>query len=123
MIRHELLRDQGILIVTPEGPLEKSDFETLAPIVDAFIADVGKLNGLMIYVESFPGWSNFAALVTHLTFVKDHHRQIAKIAAVTDSSFLSIMPSIADHFVQAEVKHFDYGDKQAALDWLAAPVE
>jgi SpoIIAA-like len=123
MLRHELLRDKGILIVTPEGPLKKADFEALTPIVDAFIAENGKLNGLMIYVESFPGWSNFAALVSHLTFVKDHHRHIAKVAAVTDSGFLSILPRIADHFVHAEVKHFDYDDKQQALSWLGEPVE
>jgi hypothetical protein len=121
MIHHELLREQGILIVTPEGPLEKADFEALTPIVDAYIAEHGKLNGLMIYAESFPGWSNFAALVSHLTFVKDHHRQISKVAAVTDSGFLSIMPRIAKHFVHAEIRHFDYGDKQSALAWLGAP--
>ena len=120
MIRHELLRDQGILIVTPKGPMEKADFEKLAETVDPFIASNGKLNGLMIYSESFPGWHDFAALVTHLKFVKDHHRHIAKVAAVTDSGFLSILPHIADHFVHAQVKHFEYSEKQNALTWLGA---
>ena len=118
MIQHELRPDDGILVVMPEGPLEKADFELLAPIVDDFLAEHGQLNGLMIYTEAFPGWSNFAALVTHLTFVKDHHKRIARVAAVTDSGFLSVLPRIADHFVQAEVRHFDYLDKQAALRWL-----
>jgi hypothetical protein len=26
MIQHELLRDKGILIITPQGPLEQKDF-------------------------------------------------------------------------------------------------
>ena len=119
MINHELLRDQGILIVTPDGPLEKADFDKLAQLVDPFIAAKGGLNGLMIYVESFPGWRDFAALVTHLKFVKDHQRNIAKVAAVTDSGFLSILPQIADHFVRAEVRHFGFADKQNALTWLS----
>jgi len=123
MIHHELLRDQGILIVTPQGPLEKADFEMLAQTVDPFIASNGKLNGLMIYSESFPGWNDFAALVTHLKFVKDHQRHIAKVAAVTDSGFLSILPHIADHFVHAQVRHFDYSEKQNALTWLGAREE
>ena len=118
MIHHELLRDQGILIVTPQGPMEKADFDKLAQVIDPFIAAKGRLNGLMIYIESFPGWSNFAALVTHLNFVKDHQRTIAKVAAVTDSGFLSILLRIADHFFRAEVRHFDFGDKQNALIWL-----
>jgi len=118
MIHHELLRDQQILVVTPDGPLKKADFEKLKPIVDGIIAEHGKLNGLMIYVESFPGWSDFAAMLAHLTFVKNHQRQIAKVAAVTDSAFLSILPRVVDHFVHAEVRHFDYDKKQEALAWL-----
>lgn len=118
MIQHELLREQGILIVTPQGPLEESDFEELARVVDPWIEDNGELHGLMIYVESFPGWEDFAALASHLKFVKDHQKHIAKVAAVTDSGFLSIMPRVVDHFVHAEVRHFDYADRQAAMDWL-----
>ena len=56
MLKFELLRDRGILIVTPNGPLEKADFERLAKEVDPFIASKGKLTGLLIYTESFPVW-------------------------------------------------------------------
>ena len=72
----------------------------------------------MIYAESFPGWENFGALVSHLKFVADHHKHIDRIAAVTNSSFLRIMPRIADYFVPAKVKHFDFEEKHQALDWL-----
>jgi hypothetical protein len=119
MISHELLRDRGILIVIPEGPLEKTDFVALAREVDPYIEAQGKLNGLLISAKLFPGWKDFAALVSHLRFVKNHHQRIRKVAAVTDSGFLSIMPRIATHFVDAEVKHFEYRDKDRALDWLS----
>ena len=121
MISHELLRNRGILIVKPDGPLEQTDFETLAGEVDPYIEAQGKLNGLLISAQLFPGWKNFAALVSHLRFVKNHHQKIRKVAAVTDSGFLSLMPRIATHFVNAEVKHFDYRDKDRALDWLSEP--
>lgn len=118
MIKHQLLRDQGILIVIPEGPLESADFEKLAQEVDPYIEEKGMLNGLMIYTEKFPGWDDFAALVSHFKFVKNHHQKIKKVAAVTDSGFVSIAPRVANHFVQADVRHFDYHDKESALDWL-----
>jgi tRNA U38,U39,U40 pseudouridine synthase TruA len=118
MIQHELQRDTGILIITPQGPLEQKDFEMLAREVDPYIQEKGRLNGLMIHAKSFPGWHDFAALVSHFKFVKNHHQQIAKVAAVTDSGFLSIMPSVAKHFVRANVKHFDYSEKENALKWL-----
>jgi len=120
MLNYELNRAEGILILNPIGPLESTDFEKLVQEVDPYILEKGNLNGLMIYTKSFPGWDNFAAFLSHMQFVKDHHQKIRKIAAVTGSSFLSIMPQVANHFIQAEVRHFDYDDKDAALNWLKA---
>jgi len=118
MIHFELLRDRGILIVTPQGPLEKEDFELVGKEVDPFIAAKGKLTGVMIYAKSFPGWKNFEALLSHFKFVGEHHRHVERVAAVTDSEFLTIMPSIVTHFVHAEVKHFGFDEKEQALAWL-----
>ena len=118
MIHFELMRDRNILVIIPDGPLQKADFEQLAKEVDPFIASNGELAGLMIYAKSFPGWDSFGAFVSHLKFVADHHRRIKRIAAVTDSGFLKIMPRIAEHFVQAKIKHFDFAEKDQALAWL-----
>src|SRR5215217_7602632 len=115
MVRFELLRDRRILLITPEGPLQRADFERLAKEIDPFIAANGKLVGVMIHAESFPGWKSFGALVSHLKFVADHHRQIERIAAVTNSGFLKIVPRLASHFVQASIKHFDLSEKEHAL--------
>ena len=120
MLDYELHRAEGILILKPGGPLESTDFEKLVRDVDPYIGEKGKLNGLMIYVKSFPGWDNFAAFLSHMKFVKNHHQKVKKIAAVTGGGFLSIMPQVANHFIRAEVRHFDYDDKDAALDWLKA---
>lgn len=62
MIEFELLRDRGVLVLSPNGPLEKADFERLAQAIDPFIAANGKLTGLMICAEAFPGWDSFGAL-------------------------------------------------------------
>ena len=112
------MRNEKVLVITPKGSLKTADFEKLAQEVDPYIEEEGKLNGLMIYVESFPGWDSFAAFLSHMKFVKGHHKNIGKVAAVTDSGFLSILPRVASHFVEAEVRHFPYKEKEAALDWL-----
>ena len=121
MITHELNEEDGILVVSPQSPLQSSDFTRIAEQIDPFIEKKGRLNGLMILAETFPGWENFGALLSHLKFVRDHHRKIKKVAAVTDNKFLSIMPIVADYFVNAEVRHFSYGDRQAAVEWLRSP--
>jgi hypothetical protein len=118
MLQYEINKADGILILMPSGPLESADFEKLGQEVDPYIEEKGKLTGLMIYTKSFPGWDDFASFLSHIKFVRNHHRKVKKIAAVTESGFMSIMPQIAKHFVQAKVKHFDFKDKAAALDWL-----
>ena len=120
MIKSKLLEDKNVLIVSPVGPLAASDFEHLAQEIDPYIEQNGGLHGLMVHTEAFPGWADFAALLSHLKFVRDHQSKIEKVAAVSDSGFLRIMPSVASHFVKAEVRHFDYHDKEKALEWLTS---
>ena len=91
MVNHELLRDEGILIIRPEGSLEASDFQAIAQEIDPYIEAHGKLHGLLIDAAAFPGWKDFAALLAHFKFVKGHHQKIEKIAAVSDSNFLVVV--------------------------------
>ena len=118
MVDHELREAEGILVLKPTGRLEAADFENVAREVDPYIEANGKLHGLMLAAESFPGWKDFAALVAHLRFVRDHHRKIEKVAVVSDSTFLSVAPRFASHFVQADLRHFSHAQREAALAWL-----
>ena len=118
MLKHELLRDDGILVLKPDGALEAPDFERVARELDPYIEEQGDLRGLLIQAESFPGWDDFAAFISHLRFIRDHHHHIVRVAAVSDSAFLSIAPRIAGYFVNAEVRHFEFASRDAAIAWL-----
>jgi hypothetical protein len=118
MLEHELLRTEGLLILRPKGRLEAADFERLARDVDPYLEADGKLHGLMIDAEAFPGWADFASLIAHLRFVRDHHRKIERIAVVSDSTVLTAVPTIASHFVQADLRHFSRAQREEALAWL-----
>ena len=121
MLNHELRLDEGILVLRPDGPLEASDFAIVQNLVDAYLAKSGTLRGVLIHADQgFPGWKDLAALVAHLKFVKDHHRQISKVAVVVDGGVAAIMPSIANHFIHApQIKHFALAQEDEAWDWLA----
>lgn len=118
MLKHELDETDGILTISPQGPLTEDDFKALSTEVDPFIERTGGLRGFMIDAESFPGWDGFAALTAHLRFVRDHHRLIRRVAVVSDSAVLSHLPALAGHFVEAEIKHFPAAERDAARDWL-----
>ncbi|MEA3301920.1 MAG: STAS/SEC14 domain-containing protein [Pseudomonadota bacterium] len=108
----------GIAILEPHDALSKDDFVTAAHIIDPYIGKQGKLNGLIIYTESFPGWDSFAALSSHLAFVKEHHKKINRIAFVTDSPIGNLAESIATHFVNAQIRSFPFEEIKQAKFWI-----
>ncbi|MBD9373061.1 STAS/SEC14 domain-containing protein [Rhizobium sp. ARZ01] len=110
--------DKNILIITPQGPLEQANFETIASEVELAVRSHGKLAGLMLIIERFPGWKSFGAVAAHLKFVSNHHRQIERIAVVTSSKLLRIVPGLARYFVHPEIRPFDFQQQALALAWL-----
>jgi hypothetical protein len=118
MIRFELLKDAGVLLVEPESPLSAGDFREISRAIDPYIRERGKLTGLLIEAKSFPGWDSFSALIQHIKFVHDHHRKIDRVAVVTDNAFLKIAPRIAEHFAHPEIRVFASEEKARALAWL-----
>lgn len=118
MIQAELLRDKGILIITPQGALTADDFRKVASLADPYIAEKGSLTGLLIRAPSFPGWDSFAALVEHMKFVRGHHRQIARVAAVTDSGFIKVARVVATHLAHPDIRQFGSDEEARAVAWL-----
>ena len=118
MLTTTLDEQNKIATLEPDGPLSAADFEAASAVIDPYIDAGGELNGLVICTESFPGWDSFKALHSHLTFVKEHHKKVPRIAFVTDSKIGDIAESVASHFVSAEIKNFDYGDVDKAEQWI-----
>jgi hypothetical protein len=118
MINAKLLREDSLLVVSPVDKLDSTDFERLRLLVDPYIEAHGELKGLLIDAESFPGWEDFSSLLEHLRFARDYQQRIQYVAAVTDNGFLAILPKVADYFATAEVRHFNYHDRDQALSWL-----
>jgi hypothetical protein len=119
MLEFELNKDSGVLVLKPHGPLNANDFAAVTEAIDSYLGDTGSLGGVMIYAKSFPGWEDFGGLISHLKFVRDNHKHIKKLATVSDSKVLTVMPKIAEHFIDAEARHFDSADLYAAEIWLA----
>jgi hypothetical protein len=119
MLQHELLTDRGVLVARPRGPLSKEDFSALAADADAYIEAHGALRGLVICAEKFPGWEDLDGVIAHFRFVRGHHRNIKRVAFVSDSDVLALLPRLASHFVSAEVRHFRAGNEEDAVAWAS----
>ncbi|NOR55868.1 MAG: STAS/SEC14 domain-containing protein [Sulfurovum sp.] len=119
MLSVKLNEEEALAILYPEGALSKEDFERVSESIDPFIEKSGKLNGILIVVENFPGWDSFEAFSSHIKFVKEHHKKVKAVAFVTDSPLGSVSEHVAKHFVSAKIKHFAYLDFEGAKMWIA----
>ena len=70
MIDAELFREEGVLTVFPTGALTDATSPRWRDWPIRSSRPHGGLNGLMIVAEHFPGWESFAALTTHIRFVR-----------------------------------------------------
>ena len=118
MLNTILDTESKIVTLQPHGSLKKEDFDNAVKIIDPFIKTNGKLNGIIIYTESFPGWEDFAAFNRHLVFIKNHHKEIKKLAFVTNSMVGDFGEMVSSHFVDAAVKNFDYENLEEAKAWI-----
>ena len=119
MLKVTIDEEDGIAILEPNGALTRKDFESAAVVIDPFIERRGVLNGVIIHTKEFPGWDSFAAMLTHLKFVSEHHtNKVSRVAMATDSVVGDLAEAITGHFVQAEVKHFRFGEFQKARLWV-----
>jgi SpoIIAA-like len=116
-VAERIVPETGVLVVDVSQPLRSQDLDAIALTADTWIEAHGKLNGLVIHARRFPGWENLGALMKHVRFVRDHHRKIGRIALAADSPVANIAPSIAEHFVKAEMKAFRYDDVDRAIEW------
>lgn len=118
MINFDMNMQTRILTLRPGEALSQADFLKVAELVDPVIEKHGSLAGVIIQAESFPGWDSFAGMIGHSRFIRDHHRSVSKVAMVSDATLLTILPSVAAHFISAEVKHFHAGEYDAAVNWI-----
>ncbi|MBC8242367.1 MAG: STAS/SEC14 domain-containing protein [Alphaproteobacteria bacterium] len=108
---------ESLVTVTPSGKLSRDDFEHLKTTMNDYINGMDRVPSLLIVANNFPHWENFAALLAHAKFIRDHHELIPKVAIVGDGGALSILPALVDHFVRAKVRHFSRDGLSLAKEW------
>lgn len=119
-VSHQLLPESHVLVVEVEQPLRAQDFDALGLTVDSWLRTHEELAGVVVHAREFPGWENVGSLLRHVRFVRDHHRKVGRVALAADSKLADLVPHLANHFVQAEVRRFGYDDLEDAVGWAAS---
>jgi len=120
-VSHRLIPESGVIVVDVREALRVQDFEALGATADAWIETHGSLQGLVIHAHEFPGWENLGSMLCHLRFVRDHHRDVRRIAFAADTRLANVALVLGEIFTSAEVKSFTYDDVDIAIAWASKP--
>ncbi len=96
------------------GKLHDADYRTFVPLLDAAIANEGKIR-LLVHFEDFHGWDLHAAWDDFKVGV-EYYADFERIAMVGEQAREKWMARICKPFTKATVKEFDHA-ADAALRW------
>jgi hypothetical protein len=98
------------------GKLHDEDYKHFVPLVDAAIAEEGKVR-LLAWFHDFHGW-DMHALWDDTKFSTTHCNKIERIALVGEKTWEEWMAKVCKPFTMAEIKYFDVSEIDFAWLWL-----
>src|SRR6516225_9629838 len=107
------------LKVVPSEKLTEADFQGLAQRVDPMITKCGQVR-LLIDVSGFNGWESYAAFQTHASFIKNHQRNVERIAVIVGHDWQHWIVDTARMFLHPEARAFDKSGEHEARMWVLA---
>ncbi len=118
MLDIEIDEGQNLVVIKPEGKLEKADFKRLTTLIDGYVNTHDHIPSLVIEAVNFPKWKKFGAFLAHLKFVRNAQSFVPKVALISDSKPITFMAALARHFVKARVRHFPLERREQAFAWV-----
>ena len=120
MLAYHLNESTGIVELRPRGRLEARDFASLALTVDGYLEDHGKLRGVVVELDHFPGWDDWDAVAAHLRFLRQHMPRVERVALVNDNPWLEPLPEVLNLITPLEVRRFATERRGEAFAWVAS---
>ena len=108
------------LKIIPSEKLTEADFHGLAPQVDAIISKFGQAR-LLIDVSAFHGWESSAAFQAHASFIKNHQRNVERIAVIVGHDWQHWLVDAVRMFLHPEARAFDESGEHEARSWVVGP--
>ena len=106
-----------VLAFKMSGKLHDEDYKTFVPMIDAAIAQQGKVR-LLAEFHDFQGW-DLHALWDDVKFATTHCTKIERIAMVGDKKWEAWMAKVCKPFTGAKIRYFDAAESDAAKAWIA----
>ncbi len=105
-----------VLAFKMSGKLHDEDYKTFVPLIDAAVAQQGKVRLLAVF-HDFHGW-DLHARWDDVKFATTHCTKIERIALVVDKKWEAWMAKVCKPFTMAKLRYFDAAEIDAARAWL-----
>lgn len=100
------------------GHIDKRDYEIMLPLLEEKIKQHGKIR---VYAEVYEVEDySLKALWEDIKFDFKHASDFSRAAVVGDRKWLDWLTMIAKPFTSAEVKYFDFTQRDQAWAWIKA---
>jgi hypothetical protein len=109
-----------VLKIVPSGKLTEDDFRLLAREVDAMIAKSGQIR-LLIDASGFGGWENFAGFQAHGSFIKNHQRNVERLAVIVGHGWQHWLVDTVRMFLHPDARAFEKNREYEAQEWVTGP--
>jgi len=96
--------------------VDKQDYDVMLPILEERIKQHGKIR-VYAEVQDVADYS-IRALWEEIQFDVRHVTDFSKVAIVGDQKWIDWLTVMARPFSTARVKYFDFGQRQAAWEWI-----
>jgi hypothetical protein len=118
---HQFLPEthESFIALELSGKLDSHDYETILPIIRKTIEQHGKVR-LFWEMKNFDGWT-LDGLWADGSFDIKHAKDFSRVAIVGEKKWHEWMTKAMKPFTSAEVRYFDLGQREAAMDWARGP--
>jgi len=120
LLAYHLNPETGIVELRPRGPLEAQDFTSLWLTMKSYIEDHGRLRGLLLELDRFPGFDDWDAIAAQIRFVRRNLPKVDRIALLTDNPWLEPLPDVLRLLTPLEVKRFPLERRGDAFAWIVS---
>lgn len=98
------------------GNVDRNDYNIMLPLLQERINQHGKIR---VYAE-VQGVEDYSlrALWEDIKFDLKHAADFSKVALVGDKKWIDWLTVMAKPFTSADVKYFDYSQRQLAWEWI-----
>lgn len=108
-------KSAGLIEITIDGPINRSDYEVVVGEVDELLKTHDKLNVIEVVREI--GWVDFDVWWKDLVFHLTHRRWLNRVAVVSDKGWVGPLTRFFAPLYPAEIRTFPLSGLNEARNW------